>query len=198
MNKDTFLHQLRIRLSQLPEAEIEKRLDYYSEIIEDMKEDGISEEEAVASFGDINAVAQQIMQDVPMATLVKTKVKPKKGWTATAIVIAIVGSPLWLTLFFALAAVLCSVFVVIWAAIFCMFAAVAALGISGLFLLFKAFTLFSSGFSYVLFTVGAAFVLLGLCALGFLFAKVVASALIRLIKWIFIQIKGLFIRKEAA
>ncbi len=79
-----------------------------------------------------------------------------------------------------------------------MFAAVAALGISGLFLLFKAFTLFSSGFSYVLFTVGAAFVLLGLCALGFLFAKVVASALIRLIKWIFIQIKGLFIRKEAA
>ena len=94
MSKDTFLHQLRIRLSQLPEAEIEKRLDYYSEIIEDMKEDGISEEEAVASFGDINAVAQQIMQDVPMATLVKTKVKPKKGWTATAIVIAIVGSPL--------------------------------------------------------------------------------------------------------
>lgn len=50
MNRDIFLHQLRIRLAQLPEDEVQKRLDYYAEIIDDMIEDGISEEEAVARF----------------------------------------------------------------------------------------------------------------------------------------------------
>ena len=53
MNKETFLHQLRIRLSQLPESEIQKRLDYYEELIEDMKDDGITEEDAVAGFGEM-------------------------------------------------------------------------------------------------------------------------------------------------
>lgn len=93
MNREIFLHQLRIRLSQLPEPEIEKRLEYYSELIEDMVEDGMSEEDAVASFGDINQIAQGIMETTALSTLVKTTVKPKNGWSTAAIVIAIVGSP---------------------------------------------------------------------------------------------------------
>ena len=88
MNREIFLHQLRIRLSQLPEPEIEKRLEYYSELIEDMVEDGMSEEDAVASFGDINQIAQGIMETTALSTLVKTTVKPKNGWSTAAIVIA--------------------------------------------------------------------------------------------------------------
>ena len=198
MCKETFLHQLRIRLSQLPEAEIEKRLDYYSEMIEDMKEDGISEEEAVSSFGDVNEVAQRIMLDTPVSTLVKTKVTPKNGWTTAAIVAAVIGSPIWLSLLLAFVAVFCSVLAVIWALILCLFVGVAALGVTGLFLFFKAFTLFSSGFSYVILTIGCALAFIGLCLLAFLAAKVIAASLVRLTKWIFIQVKGMFIRKEAA
>lgn len=78
MNRETFLDQLRIRLSQLPEEEMQKRLDYYNEMIEDMIEDGISEEDAVESFGSVDEIAQKIMQEVPLAALMKTKVKPKK------------------------------------------------------------------------------------------------------------------------
>lgn len=197
MNKETFLHQLRIRLSQLPEPEIKTRLDYYSELIEDMVEDGMSEEDAVASFGDVNAIAAKIMQDTPLSTLVKSKVTPKNGWSTAAIVIAIVGSPVWVPLLLAFITVIASVYLVIWTCIICIFAVVLSLGLSGIYLVFKAFTLFTAGFSTVIFTVGCGLGFVGLCLLAFLGAKVTTMGLIQLTRWIFIEIKSLFIQKEA-
>ena len=84
MNKETFLKALEDRLFQLPDEEKRQQVDYYREVLEDKIEDGMSEEEAVASFGDIDKLADDILQDTPLATLVKTKVKPKKGWTPAA------------------------------------------------------------------------------------------------------------------
>lgn len=198
MNKEVFLHQLRIRLSQLPEEEIQKRLDYYAEIIDDMAEDGISEEDAAAGFGDINEIAQKIMQEVPLPTLMKSKVKPKNGWSTTAIVLAVVGSPLWLCLLFAFIAVVCSVYLVIWASILCVYAVVLSLGVCGLYFLYKAFTLLTVGIGYSLLTFGSGLALLGLCLLSVLAAKAVTVYLLKGTKWFALQVKGLFIRKEAA
>lgn len=198
MSKEIFLHQLRIRLSQLPESEIRTRLDYYTEIIEDMIEDGVSEEEAVASFGDVNILAQQIMQETSLSTLVKTTVKPKGGWSTTAIVLLVVGSPLWLPLLFAAVAILFSVYLVIWSLIISLFAIVFAIGVTGVFLLGKAFFLFGTGFPYVIFTVGGGLAMLGLCLLAFLAAKSITMSLVQLTKWIFAQTKNLFIRKDVA
>lgn len=198
MNREIFLHQLRIRLSQLPEPEIEKRLEYYSELIEDMVEDGMSEEAAVASFGDINQVAQSIMETTALSTLVKTTVKPKNGWSTAAVVFAVIGSPIWVPLLFAFVAVIASVYLVIWTLIICMFTLVFCLGVAGVFLLFKSFWLFGAGFSTVIYTIGCGLGLAGLCLLAFLGAKVVTLGLIQLTRWIFVQIKSLFIKKEAA
>lgn len=78
MNKEVFLHQLRVRLTQLPPQEAQKQLDYYAELIDDMMEDGVSEEAAVASFGDVNLLAQQILQDASLSHLVRAKATPKK------------------------------------------------------------------------------------------------------------------------
>lgn len=198
MNKETFLHQLRIRLSQLPESEIQKRLDYYEELIEDMKDDGITEEDAVAGFGDVNEIAMKIMQETPLAALMKSKVKPKNGWTTATIIMAVIGSPIWVPLLFAFMAVIASVFVVIWTTILCLFIGVLCLGISGIYLLVKAFTLIGFGLPTVFFTLGCSIGLIGLCLLAFLAAKVIARFLVRLTGWTFRQIKSLFIRKEAA
>lgn len=197
MNKEIFLHQLRIRLSQLPESEIQTRLDYYNELIEDMVEDGMDEEAAVASFGNVNDIAEKIMQDTRLSTLVKTKVTPKNGWSTTAIILAIVGSPLWVPLLFAFVAVIASVYMVIWSLIVSIFAIVLSLGIMGVYLVFKSFLLFPSGLPTVIFTVGCGFGFAGLCLLAFLGAKEVTIKLVQLTKWIFIQIKSLFIKKEA-
>lgn len=197
MTKEIFLHQLRIRLTRLPEAEIQKRLDYYSEIIDDMLEDGISEEDAIASFGPVDDVAQRILKEMPLTTLVKQTATPKRGWTAPAIILAVVGSPLWIPVGLALLIVALSVFVVIWALIVSAFAVVISLGFAGICLLIRAFGLLATaGFGVTIFTVGAALVLVGLCLLSFLGAKQAALWLIQLSKWIFAQIKSLFIGKE--
>ena len=49
MNKQEFLVQLRNALSGLPKDDIEERIEFYSEMIEDRIEEGLSEEEAIAS-----------------------------------------------------------------------------------------------------------------------------------------------------
>ena len=48
MNKQEFLDALRERLSGLPSREVEDRLGFYGEIIDDRIEEGISEHDAVA------------------------------------------------------------------------------------------------------------------------------------------------------
>jgi len=196
MNKEIFLHQLRIRLAQLPEEEIQKRLDYYAELIDDMTEDGISEEEAVASFGDVNRVAQSIMQEVPLATLMKTKVKPKNGWSTAAIVFAVIGAPIWIPLLIAFIAVIASVYLCIWAVIVCIFAVVVSLGAVGIYLIFRMCFLLVSGIGNGLLTLGAGLFLVGLCILAFLGAKVFVVELLKGTGWFARQIKNLFIKKE--
>ena len=47
MNKLEFIAELRDRLSGLPQGEVEERLSFYSEMIDDRMEDGVSEKEAV-------------------------------------------------------------------------------------------------------------------------------------------------------
>ncbi len=198
MNKEVFLHQLRIRLTQLPEEEIKKQLDYYAELIDDMTEDGISEENAVESFGDINILVRHILQDASLTRLVTTKAAPKRGWTAPAIIIAVIGSPVWIPLLFAAFAIIASIFIVIAAVIVSIFAVVISLGAAGFFLLFKAFTLTASGFGYVLLTIGTGLIFTGLCLLGYLAAKAAAIGLVDLSRCLYRQIKSLFIKKEVA
>lgn len=197
MTKEIFLHQLRIRLTRLPEAEIQKRLDYYSEMIDDMMEDGISEEEAISSFGPVDDVARYILQDTPLTTLVKQTAAPKKGWTAASIILAVVGAPLWIPLAIAALAVILAVFAAILALIAAVFAVVLSLGLAGIGLIIRAFAiLFTAGVSYTIFTIGAALVFIGLCLLAFLGARQIAVWLLHLSQRIFIRIKSLFIGKE--
>ena len=53
MTKQEFLLNLRKGLLGLPPQDIEERLAFYNEMIEDRIEDGLSEEEAVAEMGRI-------------------------------------------------------------------------------------------------------------------------------------------------
>jgi len=127
MNKVQFLRSLRELLAQLPEAEINKHTQYYSEIIEDMMEDGLTEQDAIASIGDINEIAASILMDYPIKTLVKTRSTPKGGWTAAAIVFAIIGSPIWIPILIAILSVILAIYIVIWAVVISLFACVIAI-----------------------------------------------------------------------
>ena len=78
MNKQEFLMRLREGLSGLPQNEIEERLTFYSEMIDDRIEEGLSEEQAIGEIGDIDEIISQIVADIPLAVLVKEKVKPSR------------------------------------------------------------------------------------------------------------------------
>lgn len=84
MHKQDFLTALSDALYGLPQSDIDQSIEYYSEIIDDQMEEGISEEEAVASLGAPDAVAKQILMDTALPKLVKAKVKPSRTLFNTA------------------------------------------------------------------------------------------------------------------
>ena len=50
MNKTEFLNELKDGLSGLPREDVEERLSFYGEMIDDRVEEGMTEEEAVAGI----------------------------------------------------------------------------------------------------------------------------------------------------
>ena len=105
MNKEQFLLDLASALAGLPEEDIEKSLEYYSEMIDDRIEEGLSDEEAVADLGSIEEIRAQIIKDTPLPKLIKEKVKPKRSLSGLEITLIIIGSPIWFSLLVAAAAV---------------------------------------------------------------------------------------------
>ena len=98
MTKNTFLNALRERLAGLPKEDVENRISFYQEMIEDRIDDGLSEEEAVEDIGTIDEVVNDIARETPLRKLVKEKVKPKRSLRAWEIVLIILGFPLWFPL----------------------------------------------------------------------------------------------------
>ena len=122
MNKEQFLIELAAALAGLPEEDIEKSLEYYSEMIDDRTEDGMSEEEAVAALGTIAEIRAQIIKDTPLPKIIKEKVKPKRSFRGWEIAVIIIGFPLWFPLLISAAAVIFSVYVTLWSVIIAFFA----------------------------------------------------------------------------
>ena len=81
MTKADFLQLLERALSQLSEEERRANLEYYSELLDDMLEEGMTEAEATAKLGSPAAIAESILQEMPLSKLVSTRMKPKSGWT---------------------------------------------------------------------------------------------------------------------
>ena len=117
MNKKKFLSELRKLLTGLPEAEIERKIEFYGKMIDEKKEEGISEKEAVNSLGSLDEIASQIIVETPLFKIAKEKIKSKVEMRWEIILAIILGSPIWLSILVALLAVIFSVYVSLWAII---------------------------------------------------------------------------------
>ncbi len=114
MRKQEFLDELRDRLQGLPQNDIDDRVSFYEEMINDRMDEGKSEEEAVAEIGTVDDVINDIMKNTPLVKLVKEKIKPKRKLKAWEIVLLILGFPLWFPLLLT-ALILCLVaYLLIW------------------------------------------------------------------------------------
>ncbi len=83
MRKLEFLETIRKGIASLSEDDISRSIRYYSEMIDDRIEDGMSEQDAVAAMGDPESVIAEIMQGsgalVPVEEEKKEK-EAKKGF----------------------------------------------------------------------------------------------------------------------
>lgn len=129
MNKQEFLTELRAKLSGLPTDDVEERLGFYGEMIDDRTEEGVTEEQAVEEMGTVDQIASQIISEVPLTKIVREKIKPKRRLKAWEIVLIVAGSPVWLALIIATLAVIFSLFAAMWAVIAALWASLVALGV---------------------------------------------------------------------
>ena len=126
MTKQEFLAALQDGLRGLPQSDIDERVSFYAEMIDDRVEDGLSEEEAVAAIGSADAIVAQIIADTPIAKLVKHKIVPRRLSTLAVVLIAF-GFPIWFSLLIAAVAVVFSLYVTLWAVIVSLWSVFAAL-----------------------------------------------------------------------
>ena len=199
MNKQEFLAQLRKGLSGLPKNDIDERLTFYSDMIDDRMEDGIPEETAVCEIGTASDIVSQIIADIPLGKLVKEKIKPKKKLKAWEIILLVLGSPLWLPLLIAAFAVFLSLYVVFWSVIislWAVFASLVACGFAGV----VAGAVFAAGGNGLtgIAVIAAGIVCAGLSAFMFFGCKAATKGILKLTKKFAIWIKNCFIKKEEA
>lgn len=127
MNKETFLAELRAALAGLPQDDVEERLAFYGEMIDDRMEEGLTEEEAVAGAGSIEEIVTQTLEEIPLAKLVKEKIAPGRRLQAWEIVLLVLGFPVWFPLLVAAAAVVLVLYVVLWVLVMALWAVDVAL-----------------------------------------------------------------------
>lgn len=190
MDKQTFLTRLRKALSGLPAQDIQKHIEYYTEMIDDRMEDGLTEAEAVAAVGDPEALAAQLLAETP-----KTKKESLPVW---AIVLLIVGSPIWISLLAAAFSVVISVYATLWAVLISLYTVPISLGavaVAGV--VCGTVFLFTGRFSLAAAFVGMGLACAGLCMFSFWLCNLAAKGTVWLTKWIFNTICSLF-RKERA
>ena len=199
MNKQEFLNELRKGLRGLPPDDIEERLTFYGEMIDDRTEEGLSEEEAVAAIGDANEIIRQTVADIPLAKIARERIKPKRRLKAWEIVLLAVGSPIWLSLGIAAFAVIFALYVALWAIIVALWAVFGAFAVSFPACI-AASVIFISGGNAVagVAVLAAGIVCAGLSVFAFFGCRAATKGAVVLAKKIALQIKNRFIKKEEA
>ena len=196
MNKQEFLSQLREKLSGAPQSEIEDRLIFYGEIIDDRIEEGMSEEDAVKAVGDVDKIVTEIISSIPMSTLVKEKKKTKRKMKAWEIVLLAVGSPLWIVLLATAFVIILTVYIVIWSVVISLWAigaamAGCALGSIALLVLNCIYGSVWTGLAFL----GMGLVCAGIAIFWFFGCKALTGCVVLLTKKIILWIKKLFVGK---
>ncbi len=197
MKKQEFFDALKKRLSGVPHEELEERFGFLSEMIDDRIEEGIPEEEAVDALGSVDKVASQIVADIPLATLVKEKVRPKRKIKAWEMVLLALGSPIWLSLLVAAAVVILALYIVLWALVISLWAVFVSLVACALALVTVGIVLACCGRGLTgLALMGVGLVCAGLSIFLFFGCVWASKGIVILAKNIGIWIKNCFVKKE--
>lgn len=197
MNKQEFLAELRKGLHGLPQNDIEERLTFYSEMIDDRMEEGLTEADAVSGIGTVNEVVSQIITETSLSKLVKEKVRHKRALRVWEIILLALGSPIWLSLLFAAFAVIFAVYVTVWSVIAALWATELALAVGAVYgVLSFAIMISQVNAAVGLAMLGAGIACAGLSIFLFFGCRETTKGLLFLTKKMILGIKSIFIGKE--
>lgn len=199
MNKQEFLTQLRKGLSGLPQNDIEERLTFYSEMIDDRMEEGLSEEEAVLAVDSVDKIVTQVIAETPLAKIAQERIKSKRRLNTGEIILLVLGSPIWLSLGIAAFAVIFSLYISLWAVIISLWAVFISLAVCSIggILACAIFFIGGNGTSGIA-ILAAGIVCAGLSIFMFYGCKAATKGTLILTKKTAIWTKDRFIKKEDA
>ena len=201
MKKQEFLDKLKASLWAMPEADQQRSVDYYTEMIADRMEEGLSEEEAVAAIGDLDEIVQQILSETPRPPqVVESSQKQNKAKNKVApwmIVLLVLGAPLWIPLVAGVGSSVLGVYVSLWSVVIALYATAFALAVGAIGLLVAAFSLlWIHRYGKCAVLVGGALICAGCAILVFLLSNLAAKGLAALTRLIWNGATGIFRRKE--
>lgn len=196
MNREEFRKNLSMKLSQLPEEEVEKSISYFDEMIEDRMEDGMEEEAAVKEMGHVDEIAEKILTEMSLYKLVKTRVKPEKNYTTFEIILLVIGFPVWFPLLISFFAVIGSVCISIFAIIFSFYASAISIFIAGVLGTIFSPVAFVENFYAGLFILASSLICIGISIFLFYGLNFVAKRAVDGMELTWKKIKKLFIKKE--
>ena len=201
MSRDAFIGELRHRMAGLPQEAVDRTVEYYSELIADSMEDGLSEEEAVSRLGSLDEIVANVVKDTPLPQIIETRIQEKKakrgGIRAWEVILLVLGAPLWLPLLLAVLAVVLALYVTLWAVVIALWAAVTGVILAGVAAVAAGiFELVRLHVPQGLVLLGGGLVCMGLCALLFLLMKLITVGTVKLCKLIWTGIKSLFVGKK--
>ena len=197
MNKAEFLNELRTKLNGLPQNDIEERVSFYTEMIDDRVEDGMSEEEAIEQIGPVDKVVETIVSEIPLSKIVKAKVKPQKKMPVWAIVLLVLGFPVWFPILISLVSVIFSVYLTLWIIVITLYAVDLSLAVASIASIASAFVAFIGGEPLVgLASIGSCMVCGALSVLMFFRCGYVVKGVVFVTRKMLLGIKSWFIGKE--
>ncbi|RGD41303.1 MULTISPECIES: DUF1700 domain-containing protein [Coprococcus] len=197
MNKQEYLEAIRSRISAMPADDVNRFMDYYSEMIDDRVEDGLSEEEAVADMGSPDAAVEQILEDMPLTKLVKEKIKPKHELKAWEVVLIVLGSPVWIPLLITALVLLLTLWIVAFALLISFYAVVLSFVAAGIGGLICAIPLFIANSPYTaVLMLGAALIGIGIAILFVVSVKPVTVGIFKVCKASVNGIKRMFVKEK--
>lgn len=197
MNKQEYLEAIRSRISAMPADDVNRFMDYYSEMIDDRVEDGLSEEEAVADMGSPDAAVEQILEDMPLTKLVKEKIKPKQELKAWEVVLIVLGSPVWIPLLITALVLLLTLWIVAFALLISFYAVVLSFVAAGIGGLICAIPLFIANSPYTaVLMLGAALIGIGIAILFVVSVKPVTVGIFKVCKASVNGIKRMFVKEK--
>ncbi len=200
MRKDEFLQQLANYLQALPYSEQQSTIDFYSEQIADRIDDGMSEEEAVASLEHPRDIADNLLSLRDEQNLefyvAEENPTPKTGSIALLIIVLVLTCWIWIPILLFVFSCIVGIYLSLLAIILGALAISLALVIGGVAALVIAAPLFMSSPLAAISHIGLALGLFGLAIFAFLISYFLAKFTVWATKGIVISIAHYFERRR--